>query len=133
MSSPATAGLSISNIASTVGSTIASSATTVPVSVSSSASAACVLIPLASSPPRFELAQVPRAVRGLFDAVHAERQRDGAEALVLPREDDAQADELEQRQERHDHVAAARVVVEKLGELDPLGEREARQDRVHAL
>src|SRR5438105_4816160 len=97
----------------------------------SSRSMSMLIIP--SSPPLVHITQVPDAERRLLERLDGQLEGDRAEALRLPRTHDAEADQLEQCEEDHDHLAPVRLRSEQARELDPLREREAREDAGHGL
>jgi len=88
---------------------------------------------LPSSLPLLYPADVGGQRRRFGDVGDREPEHDRSELLSLLRPHDPHLDQLEQRQERHDHFAARRLGLEQRDELDLVAEREARQDALHAL
>src|SRR5207249_9801331 len=71
-------------------------------------SSALSMLPL-PSPPLLDLSQVAHALRRLLDRPHRQLERDRPEALRLSSAQDAQPDQLEERQEDDDHLGAVGV------------------------
>src|SRR5213592_4552395 len=90
------------------------------------------MLPL-PSPPLLGLPQVAHPLRRLLDRPHRQLERDRSEALRLPGAHDAEADQLEERQEDDDHLGAVGVGAEQARELASRADHEPGQDARHAL
>src|ERR1051326_4666963 len=91
------------------------------------------VIPSTPPPIHVDVSQILHPDRRLLDAVHRQDELDRPETLGLVRAHDAQADQLQQREEGDDHLGAVRIGGEQAREVDLPREREARQGARHGL
>src|SRR5262249_6890399 len=111
------------------GSGSASGVCALPLVYSLSIAVSVSILPLLPTPP----SQIVHAASRLRNRRHRERERNGPEALGLPGPQDAEPDQLEQREERDDHLGPRHLAREERRELHALCGREPREDALDRL